>query len=69
MNMPGFTAGASLSQTSTQVNQAGRRQDKGTTNGTTGKQAVTLQFVGERHCWWECIPGTGCGYVCEFHPF
>jgi hypothetical protein len=69
MNMPGFTADVSLSEASSHVNHAVFRQDQAGTKRSTGKQAVVPQFVGERHCWWECLPGTGCGYFCEFHPF
>ena len=70
MTMPGFTAAASLAQASKQVSRAGLRQNEAAiAEARTGGQAVTPQFVGGYHCSWQCYPGSGCEYVCQFHPF
>jgi hypothetical protein len=62
MRMPGFTAEVGLSQVT-------KSYSSKTNNQTIGGQTVIPQFVGGSHCRWECYPGTGCGYFCEFLPF
>jgi hypothetical protein len=70
MNTPGFTAVAALAHASPHVSRAGLRQNEADiTEARAGRQTVTPQFVGGYHCWWECYPGSGCEYVCPFHPF
>jgi Flp pilus assembly protein TadG len=69
-NMPGFTAVASLAHASKHASRAVLRQNEpDITDARTGRQAVTPQFVGSYHCSWQCYPGSGCEYVCQFHPF
>jgi hypothetical protein len=24
--------------------------------------------LGGTHCWWQCYPGSGCQYICQFFP-
>jgi hypothetical protein len=62
MRIPGFTAEVGLSQVI-------KSYSSETNNRTIGGQTVTAQFVGGSHCHWECYPGAGCGYFCEFLPF
>ena len=61
MTVPGFTAEVALSRAQITYQNSGET--------TARVPAVIPQFVGLQHCYWECIPGTGCGYFCEFHPF
>jgi len=30
--------------------------------------APTRVALGGTHCWWACYPGSGCQYICQFHP-
>lgn len=36
--------------------------------GDTGPQASTTPQV-VTHCWWSCVPGDGCEYVCRSYPW
>jgi hypothetical protein len=63
MTIPGFTADKVLSGART------RYGNVVFVDATFRMPMATPQFVGSQHCHWECIPGTGCGYFCEFLPF
>jgi hypothetical protein len=63
MRTPGFTADVTLGQKSAPYRTVRAL------NASADTSVLTPQFVGGHFCFWQCYPGSGCEYRCEFFPF